>query len=99
MGMHEISCINNLYVEYSKNNLYKFKDAIKTGMIKIGFGDVCIFDMYKSRAILSIYGIVNFNGNAHIGHGCKLSVGGELNLGNDITITAESYIICNKKLH
>jgi len=73
---------------------------IYSGMIKIGFGEVGIFDKKYSRSILELSGKIIFNGNANIGHGSKISVGKDaiLNLGNNFIITAESSIVCFKKI-
>ena len=69
---------------------------IETGMILIGFGDVPIFDKRKSRTIWNNGGgKITFNGNCRIGHGSKIAVGGELVLGKNFGITAESSIICD----
>jgi acetyltransferase-like isoleucine patch superfamily enzyme len=76
------------------------KSEIKTAIIKIGFGDVGIFDKTRSKTILQINGELIFKGKASIGHGSKLSIGrnGILELGNNFAITAESEIISNKKI-
>ncbi|MFD2917453.1 acyltransferase [Psychroserpens luteus] len=74
------------------------KSKIRTGMIKIGFGDVSIFDNKKSRTILKITGKIIFNGNTDIGHGSRLSISGILELGNNFNITAESSIISAKNI-
>jgi acetyltransferase-like isoleucine patch superfamily enzyme len=73
---------------------------IHPGMIKIGFGEVGIFDKKHSRSILEFSGKIIFNGAANIGHGSKISVGkdGILDIGNNFTITAESSIICYKHI-
>lgn len=75
-------------------------DSISTGMIKIGFGSVGIFDSKRSRTIWQVSGNVVFNGTCHIGHGSKISVNknGSLFFGNNFTISAESSIVCNKKI-
>jgi len=67
-------------------------------MIKIGFGDIDIFDNRKSRSIWSVKGKVYFKGTAFIGHGSKINVGanGSVTFGKNFTITAESSIVCNK---
>jgi len=69
-------------------------------MIKIGFGEVGIFDKKYSRSILELYGKIIFYGMANIGASSKLSVGkdGILLLGNNFTITGESSIVCYKKI-
>ena len=73
---------------------------IKTAMVRIGFGEVGIFDRHRSRTIWQVNGQVIFNGNANIGHGSKISVAeaGKLTLGDKFTITAESSIVCFKEI-
>ena len=73
---------------------------IKAGMIRIGFGDVGIFDRIFSRTIIQLDGKIIFYGDASIGHGSKVSVGenGVLEIGKNFTITAETSIICHKKI-
>lgn len=75
----------------------KIESPISIGMIKIGFGEVGIFDDKRSRSILDINGNVIFKGSANIGHGSKISVSenGTLTLGNNFTITAESSIVAH----
>ncbi|MBT1704892.1 acyltransferase [Chryseosolibacter indicus] len=70
------------------------------GIIKIGFGDLGIFDPKRSRTIWQVSGKVIFNGGANVGHGSKISVGrdGVLVLGDEFRITAESSIICHKSI-
>lgn len=73
------------------------ESPISTGMIKIGFGDVGIFDDKRSRSILDINGSLIFKGSANIGHGSKISISenGVLTLGNNFIITAESSIVAH----
>ena len=73
---------------------------IKPGMIRIGFGDVGIFDNIFSRTILQLDGKIIFYGKSSIGHGSRISVGGNgiLEIGENFTITAETSIICHKKI-
>lgn len=71
---------------------------IKTGIIKIGFGGVSIFDKQKRRTILDLNGKINFKGKANIGHGSSLSIGGELVIGDGFIITAESSVVCKKNI-
>lgn len=75
-------------------------NPIKTGMVKIGYDDISIFDKKKNRAIWSVTGKVFITGNCNIGHGSKINVGekGILKLGNNFTITAESSIISNNMI-
>lgn len=77
-------------------------DNVKTGMVKIGFGYVGIFDRYRSRSIIENSGtLVLGGGNINIGHGSKISVsyGGCLSLGENFSITAESQICAKKLIH
>lgn len=73
---------------------------IKFGMIKIGFGDVGIFDKVFSRTIIQIEGKVVFHGKTNIGHGSRIFVGknGILEIGDKFNITAETAIICYKNI-
>lgn len=73
---------------------------IKTGMIKIGFGYVGIFDRYRSRSVLENNGTVVFGGGINIGHGCKLAIseGASLYIGNNFSITAETQIWAKKSI-
>lgn len=70
------------------------------GMIKIGFGEVSIFDQWKSRAIWEVTGDVIFNGRCSLGHGSKISVGDGalLTIGRNFVITAESALVCKKEI-
>ena len=76
----------------------KIDSAIQTAMILIGYGDVGIFDKKVSRSIWSVTGTVIFRGSARIGHGSRLSVGGELILGNNFHITAETAIVASNRV-
>ncbi|HYE12266.1 MAG TPA: acyltransferase [Patescibacteria group bacterium] len=71
---------------------------IRPGLIKIGFGNVGIFDKKRSRSIWEVDGNIIFNGKCEIGHGSKICVGGTLIFGNNFTISAESTILCYKKI-
>ena len=70
------------------------------GMIKIGYGDVGIFDKKKSRSIWEVSGEIDFHGFTFIGHGAKICVGkdGHLLLGNNFILSAESSLVTFKKL-
>ena len=73
-------------------------EKVETAMVKIGFGDVGHYDRLRSRGIWQVSGTVSFSGKASIGHGSKLSVRGHLSLGAGFNITAESTIVCAKKI-
>jgi len=67
-------------------------------MIKIGFGDIGVFDRIKSRTIWQVSGTVEFIGSARVGHGSKISVKGELIIGDGFCVSAESAIIAASKV-
>ena len=71
---------------------------MRTGMIRIGFGEVGIFDRQRSRTVWRVEGRVIFEGKANLGHGTRLSVdrAGTVVFGSDFVITAESSISCSK---
>jgi acetyltransferase-like isoleucine patch superfamily enzyme len=71
---------------------------IETGMIKIGYGFVGIFDKRGSKSLWEVTGKVIFNGIANIGHGSKISVAGILEIGKNFVITAESSIVASKSV-
>ena len=77
------------------NGTIELDAPIKTGMIKIGFGKIGIFDMKRSRSIWQVSGKVIFKGKANIGHGTKISVNKDalLELGDNFAVTAESEIV------
>ena len=73
-------------------------EEVETAMVKIGFGDVGHYDRKRSRTIWQVSGTVGFGGKASIGHGSKISVRGDLHLGADFNMTAESTIVCAKEI-
>ena len=73
-------------------------EQVERAMIKIGFGDVGHYDRKRSRGIWQVSGAVSFGGKASIGHGSKISVRGDLKLGSDFNMTAESTIVCAKEI-
>lgn len=73
-------------------------EKVETAMVKIGFGDVGHYDRKHSRSIWQVSGRVSFGGKASIGHGSKLSIRGDLALGADFNMTAESTIVCAKNI-
>lgn len=73
-------------------------EKVERAMIKIGFGDVGHYDRKRSRSIWQVSGTVTFGGKASIGHGSKLSVRGNLCLGDGFNMTAESAIVCAKEI-
>ena len=74
------------------------RSPAKFGLVKIGFNEVAIFDKYQSRTILELLGEVVFEGKASLGHGTKISCHGVLILGDNFLISAESSIVCHKRI-
>lgn len=72
--------------------------VVRFGIVKIGFGEVGIFDRERSRSIWQVHGLVKFKGSAQLGHGSRLSVHGELQLGDGFIMTAESAIVAHEKI-
>lgn len=85
----------------SQKGTIKIVPPITTGMIKIGYGDITIFDKKGSRSIWSNTGKIIFKGKAFIGHGSKISCGknGKITFGDNFKITAESTIVSNFDVH
>lgn len=79
----------------------KIASKLSPGMIRLGFGDVGIFDQQRSRSIWEHAGQIIFQGPANLGHGFKLSVlhSGQLVFGPNFVIVAESVIICHYKIN
>ena len=88
-----------VYLSQTKG-VVSIEGPITTGMIRIGYGDVGIFDKKRSRSIWQVSGKVIFKGTAHLGHGSKISVGkqGVLELGPNFALTAESAIVSHKQI-
>jgi acetyltransferase-like isoleucine patch superfamily enzyme len=69
-------------------------------MIRIGFGDVAVFDRKRSRSIWHNQGLIVFSGSAILNHGSRISVAknGHLLLGDGFHINAETTLVCRKKI-
>jgi acetyltransferase-like isoleucine patch superfamily enzyme len=72
--------------------------VVRSGVVRIGFGDVGIFDRQRQRSIWQVSGQVTFNGEAKIGHGSKISVTGNLVLGDNFCVSAESALVAHDKI-
>ena len=94
-----IWCSSKLRIR-SANGKVVILGPIRAGMIRIGFDSVGIFDNKRSRSIWEVYGNVTFVDSAIIGHGSKICVlrGGELKIGQNFCITAESSVVCEKSI-
>ncbi len=88
----------NVVIKSTVSTIKILHRPLSKGMIKIGFGDVGIFDKQKSRSIWHFYGNVTFAGYANLGHGTKISGNGNLVFGHNFNITAETSIVCNHEI-
>lgn len=87
-----------VYLRNTKGRII-IKAPIKFGMFKIGFGYVGTTDEMKTRTVIDIGGDIILNGKCSIGSGSKISInGGQLEMGDRFHITADSTIICYKKI-
>lgn len=66
--------------------------------IHFGFSGVSIFDEKYQKSIWDNEGNVYFNSFATLGEGTRISNKGELRFGKGFRLTADSYIICYKKI-
>ncbi len=78
----------------------KIDAPLQTGMIKIGYGNVGVFDKRIHRAIWEVSGKVIFKGEAMLKFGVKITVGetGILTIGDKFRISTNSAILCFKKI-
>lgn len=90
---------SNVYIQKSEGKII-LDCPIKTGIVKIGFGNVDIFDKKRERTIWTVSGTVIFKGKARFGCGSRILVGDEgvLTIGKDFRITAKSSIIAFKNV-
>lgn len=68
------------------------------GAVRLGFGNIRIFDAARSRSVWDNVGTISFMGKATLGHGCRLSVSGQLIFGREFEATAESTICCAESI-
>ncbi len=95
----------HLYVLCSRHiKFYKLKGMIKIlgkpymGCIRIGLPEVSIFDEKYERVVWENYGNIEIKLPFIMGNGCKISNRGDIYFGKNFHITANSSIICNKKI-
>lgn len=69
---------------------------VKTGMIRIGFGNIEMLDYRYQRTILFLEGTITFQGKCKIGMGSRLIISGALELGENFLISGDGTIICNR---
>lgn len=69
-------------------------------MLKIGFGNVGIYDKKYSRSLIELKGTVVLNGKVSLGHGSALCVqkGAVVTFGDKYCNTAEGKIVCKKRI-
>ena len=71
---------------------------VKTGMIRIGFGNIEMLDYRYQRTILFLEGTITFQGKCKIGMGSRLIISGALELGKNFLISGDGTIICNRRI-
>lgn len=73
-------------------------EKVKTGMIRIGFGNMQMLDYRYQRTLLYLEGSIVFKGKCKIGMGSRLMVYGHLELGENFSISGDATIICAKNI-
>lgn len=73
-------------------------DRLPVGAIQIGFYGVGIADYRYERSIWQNFGTVEFKGKAYLGSGSRISNSGHLTMGDGVSITANSAIVCHKSV-
>ncbi len=71
---------------------------VKTGIVRIGFGNVELIDYDYQRTILYIKGHIHFEGKTKIGLASRIMVHGQLRLGEGFLLSGNGTIICNHKI-
>jgi acetyltransferase-like isoleucine patch superfamily enzyme len=71
---------------------------VKTGMIRIGFGNMEMLDYRYQRTILMLEGTIVFKGKCKIGMGSRLMIYGRLEVGDNFLISGDGTIICTKTI-
>ncbi len=71
-------------------------DKVKTGVVRIGFGNVAMIDYKYQRTILHIGGHIHFKGKCKIGLASKLMIYGNLDIGKNFLLSGNGSIICAK---
>lgn len=98
-GLRGLKCpilVSHHTVLKSIKGQFLLPDRAKTASVRIGFGDVPIFERSRSRPIVCNDGTIEFKGRAKIGHGGKIVVkkGAQLTFGHRFNMSAESAIYC-----
>lgn len=73
------------------------RQPLHRGMIKLGLHILGIISS-NATTVWQLSGCMNILGRGCIGSGCKLSVGGNLTLGDNVCITGMSTIICSSDI-
>jgi acetyltransferase-like isoleucine patch superfamily enzyme len=80
------------------NGTVEIAGPIRFGQVRIGFGEVGIFDRERERSVWRVDGGVRFEGMARLGHGTKINVkeGARVTFGDGFVLTAESAIFSRR---
>lgn len=70
----------------------------KFGCVRLGFKSVPLFDFKYVKFCWQNTGTISFGSNINIGQGCKISNSGYLHFGDNFNISANSSIVCRKRI-
>lgn len=73
-------------------------NKVKTGIVRIGFGNVDLLDYKYQRTILHISGHIHFDGKCKIGLASRLMVYGNLTVGEGFLLSGNGTILCNHEI-
>lgn len=73
---------------------------LKPGMIQIGYKGSGIIDERYERSIIEFgkNGKLIFHGRVFLGCGIRFSISSQIEIGNNVNITGNTSVICNKKI-
>lgn len=71
---------------------------LSRGAIQLGFGHVGTVDKKYRRTLWENAGTIEFFGASYLGLGTKISCAGKLSIGKNVSINANSDIICSKEI-
>lgn len=87
----------NVKFQNLKGNIY-LDNPTKFAQIRLGFPMVSIFDCPHERTLWNNCGNIYVRGRLTLGSGFRLGNSGDLLLGDTVAITANSTIVCRKKV-
>ena len=76
----------------------KAECPVRTGLIRLGYSSLGTLDPKYNRTLWEVSGLIVLKGVAGFGKGSRISVGGELTLGDGFNVTGGCTIICKHKI-